>query len=297
MLFLPLFFWSISYRDGLRLGMMLMISNTTNMILKLSFRTPRPYWVNPDVLALRVETSFGMPSGHSQNAAGLWGLFGHTRTKKWVRLICYLTIFLIGLSRIHLGVHYLHDVLLGWLTGALLVVVALKYEKPIAKKFVTGNSSNRINLTMIISAAMIFLPLLLVLISRAWSLPEAWIVNSINAAPDTQINPMSVEGAFTVAGTTFGTLLGLTWFMEKYQGIPDAGGTVRQKALRYLAGAAGLAVIYLGMKYVTPEGESLIALLMRFIRYGLLGAWISGGAPWLFRHLKWMQVEKLEGIG
>jgi len=296
MFFIPVFFWCVNYRTGLRLGVMLMFSNSLNMIMKLGFHTPRPYWVNPEVQALRTETSFGLPSGHSQNSAALWGIFAAHNPRKWIHYLSIFVILMVGLSRIQVGVHYLHDVLLGWALGALLVFLVIKLEKPAAKKFLSLNSSGRLNLAMVLSLLMIFLPLVIILALKNWSLPEIWQNNALLAIPEVSITPLSAEGGFTIAGTTFGTLFGLSLFLEKFKGIPDLKGTFLEKVARYLVGAVGMVIIYFGVKMISPEGESLLALFMRFIRYGLLGAWITAAAPYLFLKMKLIRIELITGF-
>lgn len=70
---LPVLYWCVDARIGLRMGVVLLLNGVVNSVLKLAFFGPRPYWVNPQVKALVSETSFGVPSGHAQMAAGLWG--------------------------------------------------------------------------------------------------------------------------------------------------------------------------------------------------------------------------------
>lgn len=92
-----------------------------NDSLKMFFHGPRPYWYCTDVIAYAKETSFGVPSGHAQIATGIWGVLAASLRKWWAWLIAILVILIIGISRIYLGVHFPHDVILGWLIGAFLL--------------------------------------------------------------------------------------------------------------------------------------------------------------------------------
>lgn len=100
-------------------------------LLKLLFHRPRPELFPPAVF----ETSFSFPSGHATTAAFVFGLIGyyaflHWKTKKTrvLAIFCVvLAIFLIDLSRLYLGVHYLRDVIAGNIIGflGLGIVVAM----------------------------------------------------------------------------------------------------------------------------------------------------------------------------
>ncbi|HMN61370.1 MAG TPA: phosphatase PAP2 family protein, partial [Anaerolinea sp.] len=76
LLVMPALYWCVDAGLGLRIGLILTVSGSVNAMLKLAFHTPRPYWVDPHVQAWSTEASFGLPSGHAQNAAAIWGLAG-----------------------------------------------------------------------------------------------------------------------------------------------------------------------------------------------------------------------------
>lgn len=72
-LVLPLIYWCIDAGLGLRVGLILVTSNMINFVGKQALAGPRPYWYSSHVRGLWVETSFGVPSGHAQHAAVVWG--------------------------------------------------------------------------------------------------------------------------------------------------------------------------------------------------------------------------------
>ncbi len=88
-------------------------------------------------------------------------------------------------------------------------------------------------------------------------------------------------------------MFGLISLLDKYEGIPDIEGTILQKILRYIIGIIVAGIIYLGLKLILPDGETFIALLGRYMRYGLLGYWVAGGAPAAFIRLQLMSIKKL----
>jgi membrane-associated phospholipid phosphatase len=128
---LPILYWCVDSMLGLRVAVILLIGTNINAAFKLALHGPRPYWYSPQVRTLATESSFGVPSSHAQNAATIWGLLAATLRKWWGWLAAVLLIFLIGLSRLYLGVHFPQDVLLGWLIGGLFLWLALRCWDPI----------------------------------------------------------------------------------------------------------------------------------------------------------------------
>lgn len=70
---LSFLYWCVDAGLGLRVGVMMLFSSGLNTILKIPFHAPRPYWVSTAVKPLWAESSFGIPSGHAQQAVAVWG--------------------------------------------------------------------------------------------------------------------------------------------------------------------------------------------------------------------------------
>ena len=279
LIIMPALFWSIDATLGIRTGIMLLISGGINSILKFVFQWPRPFWVSSQVSNLVEESSFGFPSGHSQNAASIWGLLGISTPKKWFRWFALLIIFLIGLSRVILGVHFTHDVLFGWLVGAALLGIFLKAEQAVAAWFKNNSLPIQI-LGLLIATSLFIIPaLLLVPPFNPPALPQAWIEGAGEI-----IDPYNYEGLLTTAGSFLGLGLGVI-FLYQSSGF-SAQGPLRQRILRYLVGLVGVLALYLGLGSIFPENVDLLSYALRFFRYFLIGFWISYGAPKLFAWLR-----------
>jgi undecaprenyl-diphosphatase len=94
-----------------------------SLLLKLYFIRPRP-----DVVPhLMTETTPSFPSGHSMMSAVVYltlaALLSRIETSNRVRIytitIAFLIVFLVGISRVFLGVHYPTDILGGWAFGLI----------------------------------------------------------------------------------------------------------------------------------------------------------------------------------
>jgi membrane-associated phospholipid phosphatase len=281
----PVIFWSIDAALGLRLGLFLMVSASVNEALKLILHSPRPYWISNRVSALSSETSFGIPSGHAQNSVVVWGTLAHHIHKSWAWIAAIALIFLIGISRTYLAVHFPTDVLAGWVIGALLLWVLLKIEKPLLRWFKPLSRPAQVLLALAGSFGLILLSVSARAALGTWSIPQDWIANALVAFPDVEINPLSIKSAFSNAGAFFGLAAGAILLANK-QGDYDAGGPVWKRFVRYLVGLVGISLIYFGLSAVFPHGEDYTALGLRYLRYALVGFWVTYLAPSLFMMLK-----------
>jgi membrane-associated phospholipid phosphatase len=282
LLLLPALYWCVETGTGLRVAVILLLSSTANDAFKMVFHGPRPYWYSKDVINYATETSFGVPSGHAQIAVGVWGMLAVRFRKWWGWLIAILIILLIGISRLYLGIHFPQDVILGWLIGAVLLWLVVRFWKPVVSWIKNMNLGRQILSSFLGSLVLILFPIIpfLWLKTTNWQPPQAWAEFAKDA--------MSLNGAFTYAGMLFGLMAGLAWL--NHQGGFSVEGPIWKRILRYFLGAIGILVFYAGLKalfgLIAPETESILAYVLRYIRYVLVGAWVSAGAPWIFIRLK-----------
>jgi membrane-associated phospholipid phosphatase len=291
-LVLPLVYWSVDARVGLQIAFILTTSNYLNAIVKLLFAAPRPYWVSAQVEPLSVEHTFGIPSGHAQNAAALWGVMaaGAQRAgKRWAWVAAGLLIFFIGFSRLYLGMHFLHDVLSGWLLGILLLFAFLRFWDP-AVAWLKGTAlSQQVMIAFGVSLLMIAIGFLIYAPLSAYTFPVEWTDNALRVGPVP--DPVSVEGILTSAGALFGLAAGAAWIASR--GGYETAGPLEKRALRYVIGLIGIVILWYGLGEVFPRGETWIPLVLRYIRYSLVGFWVTAGAPWLFFHFKLARYPKM----
>ena len=287
---LPLIYWSVDARLGLRVALILMTSVTLNFFVKLWFAGPRPYWVSSKVNAFSAESSFGIPSGHAQNAVSVWGIIASGIRKPWAWVAAFVLAFFIGFSRLYLGVHFVHDVVVGWMLGSILLWAFLRFWEPVAAWLKAKTFSQQVIIAFVISLILIVIGSLSVERLDGYVFPDEWKDNALRAGPSVPA-PVSMEDAITSAGTFFGVAFGLAWIMSK--GGYQASGPVEKRALRFVIGFIGVLILWRGLGLVFPSGDDLIAYLLRYIRYTLVGFWIIGGAPWLFFRFKLADAPKM----
>jgi membrane-associated phospholipid phosphatase len=285
LLLAPALYWCIDSQAGLRVGLLLMISGSVNSFFKLLFFRPRPYWVDPAVKAYGTETSFGIPSGHAQNSTAVWGGLAVSLKKKWLWVTAIVLIVLIGLSRIYNGVHFPTDVLVGWLIGTTVLAVYLKLEPRVKHWTDPFPPFQKAALAFAFSLILILLGLVVRVSLANWELPAEWVANAQAATPDAEpINPTDISGLVSNSAVLFGLCLGAI-YIARYGGFKAQGKGI-QLVLRYLIGTAGILILWACLRVIFPGGEDVLSQVLRYLRYGLVGFWVSGGAPWVFKKLK-----------
>jgi membrane-associated phospholipid phosphatase len=272
-------YWCFDTGLGLRLGIALFSACNIYNMFKLMFHLPRPYWVDARVKALAVEPSFGFPSGHAQMAASVWGLLGlSTRKVKWI-IASTILILVIAISRLYLGVHFLSDVIGGLVLGVLLLAAIWLLDRPV-RRWVEQTSPL---IVFMVSAVIGLLFLTISYFSFAsimpWKMPVEWITDY-----SATINPATMKDIVESVGIWLGFIGGVCWLrsLSGKLGQFSTNGIRTQKIWRFLIGIAGILFLYGSIGLLVPHTESLFEMIIRFIRSGLVGFWITGLAPVVF---------------
>ena len=107
-------------------------------IIKATVGRTRPDLLEPII----VEHGFSFPSGHASLSMVAYGtlavLVSRSYLPRGARLAVYgvvmALVFLIGLSRVWLGVHYPSDVIAGWVAGATVVLVYASLTRRVSRE-------------------------------------------------------------------------------------------------------------------------------------------------------------------
>ena len=283
-------YWCWDYSIMCRVWMVNCFSMWFTSTLKLVFHTPRPYWVEPEVQGLARAGGFGMPSGHALVATSVWGQLGRSWGRKPILFWCGLILFLVGFSRLYLGVHSIAQVGVGIVLGLGIVLIVPGVEKRISVPFnklgIGAKLASVFACSLIACAIAVAVRLLL---SR-WELPADWVDMALEKRPqDGEINPLSLHSAFLSASSSVGFLAG--YLLLRHFKMDRNATSWRNRSWRILVGG-GVLGPYVFFTRRLIHGDSVTALPFAGVLavdyiYGLLtGILISLAMPLIFNRLK-----------
>jgi len=124
-----LFLKATRTRCGLQISSCALASDLLNKLFKNTIQRARP----EAAVAFITETSFSFPSGHSMTGLVFYGVliycirrnFKNRKAANILTAVLSLLIFLIGFSRIYIGVHFPSDVIGGWCIGSAVLCVSI----------------------------------------------------------------------------------------------------------------------------------------------------------------------------
>jgi hypothetical protein len=284
---LPLVYWCLDKRLGKHLAYVLLLSNGVNAFSKHIMRGPRPYWLDPSV-GLAEAHDYGIPSGHTQLAVTLYFMLAGWLKRSWIWILAILLAISMAVSRIYLGVHFVHDVIAGFLLALLILAGYGLWLRYFQRDFAKRILGQRILAAIIVAVVLIVLYVIgRLLIGQPdqtvdWAefIPEAELIGTTSMA--------------TAFGSLLGAGIGLNLESSRLRFL--VGGPVWQRTARYLLGIVVAVAIWAGLKAVFPEDPLWLALPLRTLRYFLILFWVSYSGPSMFVRLKLADAEPDPGI-
>jgi len=276
-------YWCHDKKIGEYVGVTVFVSQFLNSMVKTVVQRPRPFVADPvgiENIRPKTATGYAFPSGHTQGAATVFGSLAVWFRKRWLPIAAGVVIFVVALSRMYLGAHYLTDVLVG---GALGVAIAIGFGRMFSR-----HPEKTRAMYGWIAAGSAFLTVVLLVWRFFTTEAEGELTDAANFYD-------KMEGSLKMVGSMIGFVLGI-WFESKK--VSFANHRIIWKNLIRFAG--GVAVV-MGVRYglgflfdlivkgeALPEGQkalAVLAVLFDGIRYAAMTFVAIGVYPLLFR--KW----------
>ena len=185
-------FWCVSKKLAYYVLSVGFIGTIANQFMKLMFRIPRPWILDPDFQiveqARASAAGYSFPSGHTQNAVGTFGSIAYASKNRWVQGICIAAAILIPFSRMYLGVHTPWDV--G--TAALIALMLVFLLRPLIYRE-DGNRTVTYLLLVMTVIGVAFL-----LFTELYAFPGNIDMDNLNSGR---------ENAYTLLGAILGFLV------------------------------------------------------------------------------------------
>lgn len=255
-------YWCVDKRFAYLLGFTYFSAGLCVQALKITFRIPRPWILDPEFTAvdsaLEGATGYSFPSGHTQGATCLFFPLALRTPKLYAKALYILAFLSIGFSRMYLGCHTPKDVLTSMALSLVIASVIWRYQSAL----LDGHRNLRR-----VTAALIFLSL-------------AVAVYALLLHSNGTIETKYVIDCCKAAGAGLGFSIGYYIERTKLNFDTRAGSFFTQTAK---------LVIGLFFALVIKEGFSLIfgnSILAKMLEYFILVLWVLVLYPYLFLRVK-----------
>lgn len=233
-------YWCFNKKAGTYMCLAEGVGGLVNSVLKISFCVYRPWIRDPGIEpiagAKTTATGYSFPSGHSTNATCYYGSLAlYFRKYRFVVVFLFSVVFLVMLSRNFLGVHTPQDVLVGF-GSAFLVILLMGY---VLNDYLEKNPEKDIW----VMAAILTCGVLIIIYAMTKSYPQNWVDGTLLVDPAKMITDV-----FGNVGFAFGAAIG--WIVERRKIKFSLDGTLYVKIRRYLIGAAVITVLHYILKNV-----------------------------------------------
>ena len=271
-----LIYWCLNKRLGATLAYLMTFSITVNSLLKHTLRDPRPYWTVKDI-SLGEESSYGIPSGHAQNATVFYGTFALWFRKSWIWLLSIFLILIMALSRIFLGVHDIEDVLGGFIVGVLILMAYYFWDRFGESWFMNRILGQRLLIAISLPLILTVIYGIILLLTEPAGEESSWF-QLIDLAEIT-----SYENFALSIAALFGMSIGLVMEQSRVRFLVE--GPFWKRLLRFAVGLVPILALWFGLGRYIPEEPAALKISLNALSFLLINLWIAYYGPLVFTRL------------
>lgn len=241
-LLIAIVYWCVNKRLAFRIGLSFCMSGIMVQGLKIIFRIPRPWVLDPAFKpvksAVKAATGYSFPSGHTQGATSIYGTMFSRAKKTTTKVVLAMLIILVAFSRMFLGVHTPKDVISAILISVTMILVVNMLIRP----YEEGRQKLPFILIGIILTGAV------VLLMYAGYLYKTDVIEL-----------RYVKDCFKATGAAIGFVIGL-YLEQKYVHFEEEA-SMKQQIIKILSGILVIALLYVGIKKI--EGVSVFLSMLR----------------------------------
>jgi membrane-associated phospholipid phosphatase len=239
----------------------LVSTTVVNASAKLAFKLPRPDDTFGHIIE---ETTYGLPSGHTQMSTVFWGTLGSLVAKWGMITASILLPLVIAFSRIYLVVHWFTDVLMGFGLGLIILAIFLVILEPIENYFEDKSTSIKVIWSILIGIVFAT-PLVL-----------------LNLFPTLELEVMVDNLRYVVVFTT----ASISYVIEgKIIDFDNKIDKWWKGIIRVLFAVIILAGVFLYGMFFDPEPATTLKMVLDLVVYALLGPILFLLLPWIIKKL------------